>query len=438
MFKRTLLFFLIFSVGLFSSEIVQAESPPVLTLDEAIHIAFEQNPELKGMQKEIEAAQAKVPQVKSWDDPQIGVRFYQVPWGEGLGKAMDIDYIVSQKIPFPGKKKAASHVAHHESLHHTEDFRLRSRKLLKELKTTYFKLFAVHRELEQSFKLEQLLKLSVRSTEAKISTGKGMATDSIQGQIEFSKLKIERESLIEQKKGLEAELNRILGRSSQESFSLPPRLEIPKTRFSLNELLEWGQTYHASLKQGEHVIEQKQWGLKGAKKEYFPDLTAQLEYVQRPGSAPNAWTGEFMINVPLFVKKKRGGVLQAEAELAGAHYSYSSLKNDLNARIRTAYAKMKSTERIYHLYRDTLLPQTRQGYSLNSLSYSTNQTPFLSLLKSQTDFLEATSKTWKAFEEFSTAVFELEEAVGLTFEEMEQLQQKPIFSSPSKQKEVQP
>ncbi|MBL7684915.1 MAG: TolC family protein, partial [Deltaproteobacteria bacterium] len=129
-----------------------------LTLEEAIQQTLAQNPELKAMQKDAEAIKAKVPQARSWDDPQIGVRLYQVPFNGGVGEASDIDYIVSQKIPFPGKKKAASEIVYHDYLHHLESLNANGRTLLREVKQTYYALFSVNRQIEQSKQVEKILK----------------------------------------------------------------------------------------------------------------------------------------------------------------------------------------------------------------------------------------------------------------------------------------
>ena len=100
----------IFILFCFVSLSVQAKEKPLssLSLEEAVVNVFEKNPELKSLQKEAEAAKAKISQSRSWDDTMIGVRFFEVPFNQGITAADDIDYIVSQKIPFPGKKKAVS------------------------------------------------------------------------------------------------------------------------------------------------------------------------------------------------------------------------------------------------------------------------------------------------------------------------------------------
>src|SRR4030095_203580 len=154
-FVWALIFIGALTVDLRTSLSQSKDSSPPLTLEEAVTNALQQNPELKAMQKDVEAAQAKIPQARSWDDPMVGVRFYQVPFSGSFDDAADIDYIVSQKFPFPGKKKAASQIPYHDYLHHIEALGGRGRELLRDVKTAYFALFSAERTIAVNYEIEK-------------------------------------------------------------------------------------------------------------------------------------------------------------------------------------------------------------------------------------------------------------------------------------------
>lgn len=403
------------------SESENKSASSILSLEEAVALTLTQNPELKSMQKGTEASKAKVPQARSWDDTQMGVRFFEVPFNQGITAADDIDYIVSQKIPFPGKKKAASQAVYHEYLHHLEDLNARGRELLREVKSTYFNLFALQRQIEQFTKIESLLKGLIQSAQSKLSTGQGMAIDAIQGQAELAKFLVEKESLIQKKKILEARLNQLMARPVDEAIRLPLKLEVPKWEVKLEDLMEIAQTRQPSIRLTEHDIGEKQWRIKAAKREFLPDLNAQLEYLQKPGPREDAWTGQFLINVPLMVKKKRAAVAQAEAELAQAQYQNLSAKNEVAYKIKEAYIKMKTADRILQINQSILVPQTRQNYEATTLAYSTGKAPFLNSLLAARSFLDSQMEYWKSYEALGSSISELEEAVGATREELIEL-----------------
>src|SRR5262249_674467 len=158
------------------------------------------------------------------------------------------------------------------------------------------------------------------------------ATDAVQGQAEIAKLLGERTVLEQQRKTLEAKLNQLMARPEAGEIQLPDKLEIPTWDADLKALQDIAMAHpphltgaqHPGVMGAHHRIEEKQWAVKAAKREWYPDFSTQLEYVQKPGATQDAFTGQLMLNVPLLVGKKRAGVKQAEAELASANYTHEA------------------------------------------------------------------------------------------------------------------
>src|SRR3990167_9847781 len=192
-------FIFIFILFCFASISARAEeklnSP--LSLEEVVVNVFEKNPELKSLHKEVEATKAKVPQVRSWEDTQIGVRFFEVPFNAGIGSAEDIDYIVSQKIPFPGKKNAAAKVVYHEYLHHLELAGKRGREFLKEVKSTYYTLFSIHHRIKINENMESILKQLIQTAQSQVAANQASSFEAIQAQTELAKILTGRELLLQ-------------------------------------------------------------------------------------------------------------------------------------------------------------------------------------------------------------------------------------------------
>lgn len=394
----------------------RVEAADVLSLDAAVLTALEQNPELKAMQQDAAAAKTKYPGSRFWEDPMIGVRFYDVPLGENIDKATDIDYIIAQKFPFPGKVKAASKAAYHEYLYTVQMLGARGREIVSEVKTAYYGLYAAQRMIEVNRKIESYLRSTVQVAQSKLAAGQAMGVDAVQGQAELAKILSDRESLNQERNILQAKLNRLMSRPSQEEIRLPAKLQLPQWEVGLEEMLALGQESHPAVKGAQEKIEEKNWAVKAAKREYYPDFGARWEYFQHPGER-DAWTGELMLNIPLIVNKKKLGVSQAEAELAGATFSRQAVKNTVAYRVRETYEKMKSNDRILRLTTGTLLPQSRQAVDITSAAYTTGKASFLDFLNATRGLLEAEMNYWKAFEAMGMAISELEEAAGMTREE---------------------
>jgi len=398
-----------------SSGLLRAEE--TLSLETAITAALDQNPDLKSMQEDAAAAKAASSKSRFWEDPMVGVRFYQVPLGKNVDKAQDIDYIVAQKFPFPGKVEAAAQIAHHTYLHHLEELTGRGRSLLRELKADYYQLYARQKRLEVLRQIEGRLRGFVQAAQGKLAANQGTATDAVMGQTEIAKLIGEREVLQQESKTLQAKLNQLMARPVETEIRLPGTVELPVWNFDLKALQASADANHPELRGARHRVEEKQWGIKAAKREWYPDFNAQVEYAQHPGSTQDALTGELLLNVPLIVGKKRQGVKQAEAEYASATYAQESAKNEVSYRVQEVYQKAKSAQRLLQINRGTLLPQARQALEMSATAYLGGKAAFLDSLNAARTLLDAQQEYWKAFENLGTALAELEEAIGQTREE---------------------
>ncbi len=396
------------------------EPSQVLTLESAVHEAVQQNPELKALAKDAEAAQTKISRARYWDDTMVGVRFYQVPFTEPLSETEDIDYIIRQKFPLGGKPKAMSQMAYHEYQHRLHLLNGRGREILRDLKKTYYDLFAVQRMIGVNREMEGNLRSIVQTSQAKLAINQAMAMDATQGQTEIAKVLFERESLVQERKELEARLKGLMASSSPEEIRLPAKLEMPDWDIELDRILVVAQERHPSLEAEKHHVEEQEWGVKAAKREYIPDLNVQTEYVQRPGGRGDAFTGELMLNVPLIVRKKSLGVKQAEAELASAQFMRQAKRNEVVSKVKELYAKLQASGRILKINRGTYLGQARQSYQSALSAYSTGKGAFSDMLNAARMLFDAQMSYWKNFGNYAAAVFELEEAVGLTREEFSQ------------------
>src|SRR3989338_5510247 len=92
-------------IFLFSSTSIVLYGSEVISIDSVIKSAEENNPEILAAKKRWEASLARVPQMKSLDNPQVWVSFEKIPRGTlNLDKTMaeDRKLSISQTFPFIG------------------------------------------------------------------------------------------------------------------------------------------------------------------------------------------------------------------------------------------------------------------------------------------------------------------------------------------------
>jgi outer membrane protein TolC len=406
-----------------NGKVINIKSP--LTLEQATQVTLEQNPELKAMAQDAAAAKTKDSKARYWDDPMIGVRFFQIPFEGGFDDSSDIDYIVRQKFPVGGKAKAAAQMAYHNYQHYLHTLNGRGRELLRDMKTAYTRLYATLKLVEIHRSTEASLRAIVQSAQFKLAAGKANAGDAMLGQSEIAKVLADRQMLLAERQELEARLKMLMAVPPEEKIELPANLSPPEWKVNPEKLQQAAEAKHPTLESDKHLIEEKEWGVQAAKKEYIPDINLQAEYVQRPTNSVDAFTGEVMINVPLLVRKKSLGVKEAEAQLASARFQRQATANEVRNRVQELYTRMSTQQRILQINRQTQVTQARQAYQAAAQAYGADQGNFSNVLAAANMLLSAQSDYWKTFADHAASVFALEEAVGLTREEWTQWEEKP-------------
>ena len=102
--------FLFSNISLYGSNIV--------SMDSLVKSAEENNPEILAAKKRWEASLARVPQMKSLDNPEVGLSYEKIPKGTlSFGKTEPIDrkLTISQTFPFIGKLSLKGKIAVAES-----------------------------------------------------------------------------------------------------------------------------------------------------------------------------------------------------------------------------------------------------------------------------------------------------------------------------------
>lgn len=184
-------------------------------LDSLISEALLNNPQLKAARFKYLSEEKKIKQVTSWEAPQVGIEFYQIPiasFPNPLKHNMEMDYYIQQMIPFPGKLKAMGLSAANNAKMREEQFNALKNKIIKELKSTFYELYFVQRKIEINKENQELLKQFIEIAKKQYEVGMGKQPDIIRAQTELSSLMNEEINLYREKRDIETMLNTILNR----------------------------------------------------------------------------------------------------------------------------------------------------------------------------------------------------------------------------------
>ena len=119
-------------------------------LDDLLKQALERNPKIKSVGFEADAMSFRIPQEKSLPDPMVSfslknMGFPKFTLGQEVMSGVGLSF--SQAIPFPGKLRLKGEIAE-KAFERTKEVRNSVvLGVLKDVKTAYFELYALHKSI---------------------------------------------------------------------------------------------------------------------------------------------------------------------------------------------------------------------------------------------------------------------------------------------------
>src|SRR5438552_14416630 len=142
-------------------------APPPLRLTDLLREAREKNPDLKAAEAHLRAAKASVSPAGALDDPMLMVQLWNTP---ADFSTIPVMVQVSQQLPLGGKRAARRDAAAADAAMSEADLAARQRDVETQVASAYFDLFLAERTQEIDDQLEQIQKVLLQSSEARVST----------------------------------------------------------------------------------------------------------------------------------------------------------------------------------------------------------------------------------------------------------------------------
>ena len=118
----------------------------VLTLEGAIRLALESNPELRASGARIDAAAGRAYQAKLWSNPELELSAEDWPVSNGQGFSDAKQTIgIAQTLPYPGKKSLDRQIGVSGVRFSEAELSLRRLEVVRDVKATFFQVLAAER-----------------------------------------------------------------------------------------------------------------------------------------------------------------------------------------------------------------------------------------------------------------------------------------------------
>ncbi|MBS4033463.1 MAG: TolC family protein [Ignavibacterium sp.] len=396
------------------------------SLNSLVTEAIQNNPQLKSASQYALAKRQTINQVTSWDAPQIGVEFFQSPisaFPNPLKNQMEMDYSIQQMIPFPGKLSAMGNVAENNANMYESQFKALERKIIKDVKSTYYELYLIQKKIEINEENQNLLRKFIEIASKQYEVGMGKQPDIIRAQTELSTLINDGINLLKEKVSVEAMLNTLLNRQANSKFGNTEEIYTDIPKWNYEQLSSISFESRNELKAMNFNIEMNRSELDASKLEYYPDIMTRLMYKNMVGTNKDFWSAMIGVSIPLApwsAGKFTSKVEENQLNIKSAEEQYNSMKNMVSFDIQDALVKIESNRNLVELYKNTVIPQAQQTLDATTAAYQTGKTEFLMLIDAYRMLLMVKLDYYMSVMNFMNSQAALEQAVGLTISEIKE------------------
>jgi outer membrane protein TolC len=399
----------------------QSNLPP--DLQALIVEALQANAEIKQMRGQFTASQETIRPAGALDDPEVAFTMKDIPmdnWGFNREPMTQKMLELSQKFPFPGKRRLRSEVAGEQA--HSDEYVYKDKvnEIRAKVVIAYWGLSLAQTNFDLTQKNKQVWEQVVQVAETRYGVGQGTQTDALQAQVELGNYLDRLFQWTQKQESSRADLNALRSKPPQTPVSRAQTLKPRPFSLKLDELLAQAET-RPQLQALKFIIAKQEKAVVLARKEYFPDARISVGYGFRETLAPpinqkqaDMFTGSVMFNVPIWVDSKiRPKIREEQAKQGAAKDAHQSALNQLAAAIKDRHAKLQRLAKQISLFHQGIIPQARQAVGAALASYQVGAMPFNQLYQNQIAVYNAEMQLEEYLKDFEENWAELEWLVGV-------------------------
>lgn len=378
------------------------------------------NPGLKAAFNRWKAAIEQVPQVKALPDPRFTYRYFIEQVETRVG-AQRQGFGLTQTFPWFGKLDLRGSEAAAAANVEQQRFEASKLKLFRQVKDAYYEYYYLGRAIAVVKDNRDLVRHFESVARTRYKVAEASQPDVIRAQVEFAKLDDRLRSMQDLRKPVMARLNAALNRPMDANLPWPTNIDKLTVDVTDQQWMDWLIESNPVLQSLNFEIVRNQDRIALAKKNYFPDVTLGVNYIDTAKSIGGRHPGNdgkdpviamVSVNLPIWWDKLAAGLRQAEYRHTQTIYHKLDMTNTLSAEMKLALYHFHDAERKLDLYDSTLLPKANESVKVTETSFMAGKGTFLDLIDAQRILLEFQLDTERALANRMQSLAELEMLAG--------------------------
>ena len=370
-----------------------ADSPPppassnaatrVLTLEAAIRLALENNPELRASSGRIEAAAGRAFQAKLWSNPELTLNAEDWPVNGGGGFSDAKQTVgVAQTIPYPGKKRLDRQLGTSGVRHSEAEWSVRRLELIRDVKAGFYQVLAAQRLVEVAGELVELAESSAATARKRVAAGAAPDQEQLRAEISLEQARTEWSGF--QRDGVAARqtLALLLGRPDLSEAGVSGALAETGRLALLDRGPEQWLASHPSVVAVKTGRDQAEWELRRARIEPYPDVRMGIAGGRLGESGQSIIELELSVPLPI-IDRSKGKKQEAQAKVHIAEAEQVAVEQRLLRAWGTASQRYRTSIEQVANYRDRILPKANEALRLVQSGFAQGKFGFMDLLDTQ-------------------------------------------------------
>lgn len=377
-----------------------------LSFEDAVRRTLAQNPEVKGLEAEIQARTGLLIQAGKWVNPELTVTLEDFA-GNGIFDGFERSQTtlqLSQRIEWGGKRAARTGVAEAAKDAAMHGFDLKRSEVLTRLAKAYVEVWRNQKNLEVWQEVANLANEVSNTAILRVEAGKIAAIESTRTKAALSLAKIELQRATAQAATSRKILASFWGEQTTE-FSVSEDLKqlLPPTSIqSIDKQIQ----QNAELKQQAALVQEREAALKLQKSHKVPDLNLSGGYRHLQEFDTGTFVAQVSIPLPL-LNRNEGNIHHAQYELVKAAEEKKAIEIRLKTSLGEAYSTFEISASEVKALNTEVMPAAEEAFVAVSEGYRLGKFNYLEILDAQRTLFEARRQNIRALADYHKAAADL-------------------------------
>ncbi len=389
-----------------------------LSLQEAISLALERNPELQTFKMEIKAREARTFQESRLPNPQLMIEVENIAGSgpfSGL-KGAETTIGIGQLIEFSGKRSKRVKIAALQSDLALWQYEIKRLDIITQVRSLYLQVLTAQKKMNLDRKLVELARTFKANVDTLVKGGRLSSAETARAQVELSNRELGLRQSKREFNNSRQLLAALWGANGfdfkQVEGTLESSVSIPSAQQVLQILPE-----SPLLTLQNTVIKKQKAETDLADAQAIPDPVFSTAYRRFNESRDQALVAGLSIPLPFF-DRNQGGQQEARYRERQSEQRLQNLNINLNAEINTRLEIMHSLTNEIKTIQEIIIPQAQEAYRIIQQNYRLGKYSLIDVLDAQRQLFDAEGRYIQAQAGINLQIIELEGLLGRSLESL--------------------